>query len=81
MNHVPTWGELAQLVIALVAAMSWFQSWRNGRKIEVIHKATNSLTDKLVLATGNAAHAAGRAEVFAETQADAEEASSLSKKV
>ena len=30
MNNLPTWGEFAQLVIALVAAMSWFQSWTNG---------------------------------------------------
>lgn len=77
---MPTYGEMAQMIIAIVAALSWLQSWRNSRKlnaaskqIEVIHAATNSMKDALVAATGSAAHAQGLAEGIAvgKTVADA----------
>ena len=59
---MPSWSELAQLLTAIgVIATAW-QSWHNGRKIELIRHATNSMKDALVAATGKAAHAEGVAE-------------------
>ena len=43
----------------LIGALTLFFQYRQGRKIEVIHKATNSLTDRLVETTRTEAHAAG----------------------
>lgn len=63
MNHIT---EIAQVVTAvgllltgMSSAMGLLQSWRNGRKIEEIHVATNSMKDKLVQVTGEAKYAEG----------------------
>ncbi len=48
--------SLATLVAAIGALMI---SWRNAAKIEAVHIATNSLTDRLVNTTRTEAHAAG----------------------
>lgn len=51
--------EGAQLLTALAVAINAISSFRNGRKIEAVHIATNSLTDRLVETTRTEAHAAG----------------------
>ncbi len=61
---------LVASLIALVSAIAAFvQSLRNGEKaavlaekIEVVHRATNSIKDELVASTARAAHAEGLAE-------------------
>lgn len=50
---------VAQLITALVALAAFLQSSRNGRKIEEVHKATNSMKDELVKTTATANFAAG----------------------
>ena len=59
---MPTWGEVAQLITAFAVALTAWSSMRNGRKIEEVHKATNSMKDELVAATRSESHAAGVAE-------------------
>jgi hypothetical protein len=61
-------GGIAQLITALVLAFNVWQTWRNGQKsnriaanVQVIEKATNSMKDALVKATGEAALAKGTA--------------------
>lgn len=49
----------AQLLIACAAVGSAALSWKNGRAIEVIHHATNSLKDELVKEVRKAAKAEG----------------------
>jgi hypothetical protein len=56
MDHL---GEIAQFITAIVLALNFIQSWRNGRKIEEVHKATNSMKDALVDSTAKASYAAG----------------------
>ncbi len=59
-------GELAQLITSLAtlvaACGAVVMSWRNSRKIEAVHIATNSLTDRLVATTRSDATQAGIAE-------------------
>ena len=38
---MPTLGEVAQFITALVLALTYWQSYRNGKKIEQVHLATN----------------------------------------
>ena len=56
-------GEIAQIILAtatLVTAIgAVLLGWHNSNKIEQVHKATNSLTDRLVETTKTEAHAAG----------------------
>jgi len=52
-------GEIAQLITAIVLALNFWQSFRNGKKIEEVHKATNSMKDALVATTAEASYAAG----------------------
>ncbi len=58
-----TGGEVAQIITSLAtlvaACGAVAMSFRNSRKIEEVHKATNSLTDRLVETTKTEAHAAG----------------------
>jgi hypothetical protein len=63
---MPTYGEIAQIITALAAFGAFVLSWRNARKIEQVHKATNSMMDKLVETTKTEAHAAGLKEGRAE---------------
>jgi len=49
----------AALLTALATLISVF--W-NSRKLEVIHKATNSMHEEIVKVTGEAEHAKGRLE-------------------
>lgn len=56
MGHI---GEIAQLITAVVLALTFLQSWRNGRKIEEVHRATNSMKDALVLTTEKESYARG----------------------
>jgi len=64
-----TGGEFAQLTTAigvvitsLASLAATLSSLHNGRKIEQVHLATNSLQDKLVTATAVASKAEGKAE-------------------
>jgi hypothetical protein len=56
MSHL---GEIAQLITAVVLALNFVQSWRNGKKIEEVHKSTNSMKDALVASTAKENYAAG----------------------
>jgi hypothetical protein len=47
------------LLNAVVTVFSLIQSLRNGRKIEQVHLATNSMKDALVDVTGKEAYARG----------------------
>jgi LPS sulfotransferase NodH len=58
---MPSLGEIAQMILALAMLFNTWQSWRNGRKIEQVHIATNSLTDRLVAKTAAASLAEGTA--------------------
>jgi len=52
-------GEIAQLITAIVLALNFLQSYRNGKKIEQVHLATNSMKDALVVSTDKEAYARG----------------------
>lgn len=54
-----TFGEFGQLLTGIAALMAAVTSIRNGRKIEEVHKATNSMKDELVAVTKLEAFAAG----------------------
>jgi hypothetical protein len=56
---MPILHDIAEMIVALVVLWGAIQSSRNGRKLEVIHKATNSLTDRLVATTAVSAEATG----------------------
>jgi hypothetical protein len=56
MGHL---GEIAQLITAIVLALNFFQSWRNGKSIEKVHLATNSMKDALVNSTEKESYARG----------------------
>jgi hypothetical protein len=56
---MPTWGEVAQLITAIVLALNFYQSYRNGKKIEQVHLATNSMKDALVESTSKESYARG----------------------
>lgn len=56
---MPTLGEIAQLITAIVLALNFYQSRKNGQKIEDVHKATNSMKDALVLSTEKESYARG----------------------
>lgn len=63
---MPTWGNVADIMMALAIIISAFMTWRNGREIKAVHKATNSMHDKIVAMT----HAEGVAEGRAQQVAD-----------
>jgi hypothetical protein len=52
-------GEVAQLITAIVLALNFWQSWKNGRDIKAVKHATNSLTEQLVQTTGEKKYAEG----------------------
>jgi hypothetical protein len=54
-----TWGEGAQMLTGAAALLAAITSMRNGRKIDEVHKATNSMKDELVAVTQKEAFAAG----------------------
>ena len=57
--HNLTLGDIAQLCTALAALASFIASLRNYRKIEEVHKATNSMKDELVAVTAKSSFAEG----------------------
>ena len=57
--NVPNLGEIAQTITAVVLALNFYQSWRNGRDITEVKHATNSMKDELVKVTGEAKYAEG----------------------
>jgi hypothetical protein len=66
---MPTYGEIAQILTAVAAIGALLNSLRNGRKlsavvekVDEVHLATNSITDRLVETTKTEAHAAGLKE-------------------
>lgn len=56
---MPTWGEAAQMVTAVVLVLTFLQSRRNGQKIAQVHEATNGMKDALVAATEKESYARG----------------------
>jgi hypothetical protein len=45
---MPSWGEMAQMIVALTSLGSLLMSVHNARKIKIVHDATNSMKDELV---------------------------------
>lgn len=58
----PTWSEIAQILTALAVCFSAALSWRNGRKIDEVHKATNGMQAQMIRSAGLEGEAKGRAE-------------------
>jgi hypothetical protein len=63
MGHI---SELAQLLVGislvgnmLIALLNFVQSRNNGKQIDAIHEATNSMKDALVASTAKASFAEG----------------------
>lgn len=63
----PTWGEFANLLMAVAILANVFLQIRQGRKLEVVHKATNSMHDEIVNLTRAEGVAQGRAQEAAAT--------------
>jgi hypothetical protein len=55
-----TVGEVGQFFTGIAAMYAAIMSARNGRKIDEVHRATNSMKDELVAATQKEAFAAGQ---------------------
>jgi len=55
-----SWQDLSQLIIALATLINAALAIRNGRKIQEVHKQTNSLKDELVAEVRTASIALGR---------------------
>lgn len=51
--------SVSSLVAAIGSSVAVVMSARNGRKIEQVHLATNSMKDELVKVTGEAEYAKG----------------------
>ena len=51
--------DIAQLITSAAVALTVYQSWRNGTKLDVIHTATNSMKDALVETTDKESFARG----------------------
>ena len=47
------------LINALFTGLAYMQSLRNGRQIDAVHVATNSMKDALILSTAKESFAAG----------------------
>jgi len=56
MGHI---GEIAQLITAVVLALNFIQSWRNGRALKEVKEQTNGINDQLLKVTGEAKYAEG----------------------
>jgi hypothetical protein len=41
-----TWTEFSQLITAVGVLTSAVLSWRNGRKLDEVHKSTNGLSER-----------------------------------
>lgn len=54
---------------SVLSLLVFVRQGKQGEKIEVIHTATNSLTERLVKSTAEASHAEGRAQGLAEGKA------------
>jgi hypothetical protein len=70
-------GELAQFVTAIVLALNFYQSWRNGKKasviansMEALEKNTNSKMDQLVALTAKSSLAEGTAVGLAQGRSE-----------
>ena len=50
---------VGQLLVGIIAGLSYWQGWRNSSKIEQIHNATNSMKDALVASTATESFARG----------------------
>jgi hypothetical protein len=66
MGHI---GEIAQLFVGvsllgnmLIALLNFMQSRHNGKQIDAVHQATNSMKDALVASTAKASYAEGLQE-------------------
>jgi hypothetical protein len=56
MNYI---GEIAQLITAIVLALNFWQSWRNGRALKEVQEQTNGINAHLVKVVGEAKYAEG----------------------
>ena len=59
--ELPSLHDVSELIIAIGVLAGTVRSFMNGAKLETIHKATNSLTDRLVETTAEKSDAAGYA--------------------
>jgi hypothetical protein len=63
-----TWGDLAQILGAAASLVAAIGTFVNGRKIDVVHRATNSMKDELVREVRVSSHAEGLREGREETK-------------
>jgi hypothetical protein len=52
-------GEIAQLITAIVLALNYIQSRRNGRMLNDVKEQTNGINNQLIKVTGEAKYAEG----------------------
>ncbi len=58
---MPSLGDISQLMTAIAALGALYLGWRNSRKLEIVHKATNSMHDEIVGLTRRDGIVEGRA--------------------
>jgi hypothetical protein len=66
----PSWGDVAQIVTAVVAFLAWMSSRRNARNIDRVHKATNGMAHRLEEAARIVGQASGEAKGRRDEQED-----------
>ncbi len=59
MIEMPSLHDISEFIIAVGVLAGTVRSFMNGSKLETIHRATNSLTDRLVETTAEKSEAAG----------------------
>lgn len=62
MPSLPSLHDITEFIAVLIFAFGAFQSFMNGRKLNVIHKETNSMKDALVASTAAASLSEGVAK-------------------
>jgi hypothetical protein len=73
MPNIPSLHDITEFVAVLVLAFSAIQSFFNGRKLDVIHKATNGITAALVASTAKASMSEGEAKGRSDEKREARE--------
>lgn len=58
---MPTWGNVADIMMACAILATVYMQWRNSKTLNTIHKSTNSMHDQIVTLTRAEGVAQGRA--------------------
>lgn len=59
---MPSLHDISEFIAILILLFNAFQSWRNGRAISVVTKATNGINAALVASTAKASLSEGEAK-------------------